>query len=93
MTSGGLSEQIELMESGWRKFREAASGLRKGVETTRPAGWTVKELVAHVARREDHRMPPLFVAQPHASARPTCPPPFHSAPSELQWTPAMAFPS
>lgn len=54
MTSGGLAEQIELIESGWRRLREAVERLgRRGMEATTPAGWTAKEMVAHVAFWEE----------------------------------------
>lgn len=54
MTGGGLAEQIGLIESGRQRLREAAERLRgSGMEATTSAGWTVKEMVAHVAFWEE----------------------------------------
>ena len=54
MTSGGLAEQIELIESGRRRLREAVVRVGgSGMGATTPAGWTVKEMVAHVAFWEE----------------------------------------
>ena len=54
MTNGGLAEQLEQIESGRRRLREAVErlgGTDMGVTTS--AGWTVKEMVAHVAFWEE----------------------------------------
>jgi hypothetical protein len=54
MTSGGVAEQIELIESGRRQLREAIERLGGArMEATTSAGWTVKEMVAHVAFWEE----------------------------------------
>lgn len=54
MTSGGVAEQILLIESGWRRLREAVE--RRGgraMGATTSAGWTIKEMIAHVAFWEE----------------------------------------
>jgi hypothetical protein len=54
MTSGGVAEQIELIDSGWRRLRDAIGRLGGSrMEVTTSAGWTVKEMVAHVAFWEE----------------------------------------
>ena len=54
MTSGGLDEQLELIESGWRRLRRAVERAGEGgMEAATAAGWTVKEMVAHVAFWEE----------------------------------------
>jgi len=48
------AEQIALIESGWRRIRNAVERLGEGgMEATTPAGWTVKEMVAHLAFWEE----------------------------------------
>ena len=54
MKSGGLAEQIALIELGWQRLRKAVERLGEGgMEAATPAGWTVKEMVAHVAFWEE----------------------------------------
>jgi hypothetical protein len=54
MTSGRLDEQLTLIEAGWRRLRREVELLDDGrMETRTSAGWTVKEMVAHVCFWEE----------------------------------------
>lgn len=54
MTSGPLEEQLKLIDLGWRQLRIAVELLEDGrMEATTSAGWTVKEMVAHVSFWEE----------------------------------------
>lgn len=50
MIGEGAQKQLDRIEAGWRQFREAAERLEdEGLEEATPAGWTAKEMIAHVA--------------------------------------------
>ncbi len=58
MTSGPLEEQLMLIELGWRRLRGAVELLDEDrMESPTSAGWTVKEMVAHVSFWEEALYP------------------------------------
>lgn len=58
MASGPLDGQLTLIELGWRRLRKAVELLDDGrMEATTSAGWTVKEMVAHVSFWEEALYP------------------------------------
>ena len=54
MRSAGARRQLELVEEGWSPFSVAVQRLTGDqLERATPAGWTVKEMLAHVAFWEE----------------------------------------
>lgn len=54
MTSPAVQEQLDLIEAGWGALRAAVDRLGpEALERATPAGWTVKEMLAHVAFWEE----------------------------------------
>lgn len=54
MGRAAVDEQLETIEAGWRQLRGAVDRLGwQGWERRTAAGWTVKEMVAHVAFWEE----------------------------------------
>ncbi len=54
MPSDAVIQQIEAIERGWRRLRDAVELLGPdGLDRRTSSGWTVKELVAHVAFWEE----------------------------------------
>jgi hypothetical protein len=52
--SNGAQGLLERIEDGWRPFRDAVRGLgRARMDERTAAGWTYRDLVAHVAAWED----------------------------------------
>ncbi len=52
--SAAVNQQLEAVESGWRQLRGAVDRLGPdGLERRTAAGWTVKEMIAHVAFWEE----------------------------------------
>lgn len=50
----GKEELLRTIDEGWRAFRSRIRHLgRDGIGRTTPAGWTFKDLVAHVAAWEE----------------------------------------
>lgn len=45
----GTDAILEMVEAAWRPLREAAGRLTERLESTTSAGWTAKEMLAHVA--------------------------------------------
>lgn len=61
MTSTGAMRQLELVEEGWSPFRAVVAELALDqLEQGTPAGWTVKEMLAHIAFWEE-TVKPVFV--------------------------------
>lgn len=54
MSSEGIEQQLETIEAGWRQLRSAIDRLGvRGLDQRTAAGWTVKEMVAHLAFWEE----------------------------------------
>ncbi len=62
MASEGARRQLDLVEEGWAPFRAVVARLALGdrLERVTPAGWTVKEMLAHIAFWEE-TVKPVFV--------------------------------
>ncbi len=61
MTGTSATWQLELVENGWSAFRAAVADLALDqLEHVTPAGWTVKEMLAHIAFWEE-TVKPVFV--------------------------------
>ena len=61
MTGTGATRQLDLVEEGWSAFRAAVADLALDqLEHVTPAGWTVKEMLAHIAFWEE-TVKPVFV--------------------------------
>ena len=61
MASEAASRQLETMEQGWSQFRGAVERLScTELEQATPAGWSVKEMLAHIAFWEE-TVKPVFV--------------------------------
>jgi hypothetical protein len=59
--SRGATQQLDAVERAWSEFREAVAQLSpQELERATPAGWTVKEMLAHVAFWEE-TVRPVFV--------------------------------
>ena len=53
-TPATSSELLERIDRAWRPFRDAVRGLgRARMDERTPAGWTYRDLIAHVAAWED----------------------------------------
>ena len=62
VAEGADNPLVEAMEAGWRGFRAAVDHLLPdGLEQPTPAGWTAKEMLAHVAFW-DETVEPVIVA-------------------------------
>ena len=54
MTTAGAKRQLDAVEAGWSTFRAAVERLSpEGLERVTPAGWTAKEMLAHIAFWEE----------------------------------------
>ena len=54
MMGGRVDGELRKIELGWRRLRKPVERLdESGMEATTPAGWTVKEMVAHVSFWEE----------------------------------------
>lgn len=61
MTGAGARRHLDLVEEGWSAFRAAVAELALDqLEHATPAGWTVKEMLAHIAFWEE-TVKPVFV--------------------------------
>ncbi|MBW3549093.1 MAG: maleylpyruvate isomerase N-terminal domain-containing protein [Actinobacteria bacterium] len=61
MASDGARRQLDKVEEGWSQFRAAVARLTPSeIERETLAGWTVKEMLAHVAFWEE-TVKPVFV--------------------------------
>ena len=59
--SAGARRQLDLVEEGWSPFRAAVARLALDqLDHVTPAGWTVKEMLAHIAFWEE-TVKPVFV--------------------------------
>lgn len=58
MTTQATQHLLDRIDAAWRPFREAVERLGPdGMERRTPAGWTVKEMVAHVAFWDECALP------------------------------------
>ncbi len=54
MTTAGARRQLDAVDAGWSTFRAAVERLSpEGLERATPAGWTAKEMLAHIAFWEE----------------------------------------
>ncbi len=61
MSTTAAQALLERRDAGWRPFRDAVRGLGRGrLEEGTSAGWTYRDLVAHVAAWEDLTARRLF---------------------------------
>lgn len=61
MAGEGASRQLDMVQAGWGPFRAAVEPLTfDGLDRVTPAGWTVKEMLAHIAFWEE-TVKPVFV--------------------------------
>jgi hypothetical protein len=62
MASEGARRQLDLVEEVWAPFRAEVARLARGdqLERVTPAGWTIKEMMAHIAFWEE-TVKPVFV--------------------------------
>ncbi len=58
MATDPTNELVEAVEATWKQFREAIVRLGpEALERPTPAGWTVKEMLAHMAFWEEATEP------------------------------------
>ncbi len=58
MATDPTNELVDAMEATWKQFREAIARLGpEALERPTPAGWTVKEMLAHMAFWEEATEP------------------------------------